>query len=115
MNLLTSAMEPYVVMDKTTANDGFGGFSEVWVEGATFDAFVRKESAPEITIAEQQGVREVFTLVVPKGIMLGYHDVIRRVSDGSVFRLTSNVADDAAHPSSTISIAKASCERWELT
>lgn len=115
MNLLESMMESCVMMDKTTVSDGAGGFIPTWVEGATFNAFVRKESAPEITVAEQQGVKEMFTVVVPKGVPLEYHDVFMRVDDGAVFRVTSTTLSDAAPEASTVSIAKANCERWELT
>ena len=117
MNLLQSMMEPCVMMDRSTVNDPQGGFSYVWVEGASFDAFVRKETSPELTIAEAHGVKETFTVVVLKGTLLEYHDVFKRVSDGAVFRLTSNVLDDAAPEvaSPPVKIAKASCERWELT
>lgn len=114
MNLLTSAMEPCVMLDKTTVSDGAGGFDFTWVEGATFNAFVRKETAPELIVAEKEGVKETFTVVVQKGVPLDYHDVFRRLSDGAVFRLTSTVRDDAALAQSSISIAKANCERWEL-
>lgn len=115
MNLLDSVMEPCVMIDRVTVSDGQGGFIESWQEGATFEAFVRKESAPEITVAEQQGVREIFTVVVRKGVPLSFHDVFRRIGDSEVFRVTSNVLDDAAPAASSIPIAKANCERWVLT
>lgn len=116
MNLLQSMMEPCVMMDKTTVN-GPMGFTTAWVEGAAFDAFVCKETAPELVVAEKQGVKETFTVVVMKDIPLEYHDVFKRISDGEVFRLTSNVKDDAAPAvaSTPVQIAKANCERWELT
>ena len=115
VNLLESMMEDCVMLDKTTVSDGLGGFKPNWTQGATFKAFVRKESAPEVTIAEQQGVSEMFTVVVPKGVPLEYHDVFQRINDGAVFRLTSNVLDDAAPVASSIPIAKANCERWALS
>ena len=117
MNLLQSMMEPCVMMDKTTVSDGMGGIVAVWVEGAAFDAFVRKESAPEITVAEQQGAKEMFTLVVPMGVNLEYHDVFKRLRDGAVFRLTSNTKDGETSKTASIpvQVARANCERWELT
>ena len=115
MNLLDSVMEPCVMLDKQTVSDGQGGFVRTWVEGATFNAFVRKESAPEITVAEKQGASEAFTVVVYKGTQLDYHDVFKRKRDNSVFRTTSTTKDDVAPGASTVPIAKASCERWELT
>jgi len=116
VNLLESMMDACVMMDKTTVSDGMFGFTTTWVEGATFKAFVRKESAPEIKVAEQQGAKELFTVVVPMGVTLEYHDVFKRVSDGAIFRLTSNTMDgqtsDMASP--PVQVAKANCERWEL-
>lgn len=117
MNLLESMMNDCIMMDRLTVSDGMGGFDRTWVEGATFKAFVRKESAPEIRIAGQDEAKEMFTVVVPMTISLEYHDVFKRVSDGAVFRLTSNTKDDAAgyEASPPVQVAKANCERWELT
>ena len=117
VNLMESMMEPCIMMDKATISDGAGGFDTAWVEGARFNAFVRKETAPELIVAEKEGVKETFTVVVMKGVPLEYHDVFKRVSDGAVFRLTSNVLDDAAPEAASppVKIAKAGCERWELT
>ena len=115
MNLLESMMEDYVMLDKSTVSDGMGGFVPTWVTGATFKAYVRKESTPEIIVAEQQGVKEMFTVIVPKAVPLEYHDVFQRVSDDAVFRVTSNTLDAMAPGASTVPIAKANCERWALT
>lgn len=117
MNLLQSMMEKCVMMDKTTVGDGMGSFDAVWVEGAEFDAFVRKESAPEIRVAEKDGAKEMFTVVVPMNVTLEYHDVFKRLRDGAIFRLTSNTKDGetSASASTPVQVARANCERWELT
>lgn len=115
MNLLESMYEPYVMMDKVSVDDDVGTFKYTWVEGATFNGYVKKVNAPEVTIAEQQGVNELFIVIVPKPVPLEYHDVFKRLSDGAVFRMTSLTLDDAAPAASTVQIAKGNCERWELT
>ena len=117
MNLLENMMDACVMMDKTTVSDGIGGIVSVWVEGAEFAAFVRKESAPEITVAEQTGAKEMFTVVVPMTVSLEYHDVFKRLRDGAIFRLTSNTRDgETSRTASTpVQVARANCERWELT
>lgn len=117
MNLLESMMDACVMMDKTTVSDGMGGIVSVWVEGAEFQAYVRKESAIEVAIAEQSGAKEVFTVVVPMTVSLEYHDVFKRVRDGAIFRLTSNTLDGETSQmaSPPVQVAKANCERWELT
>lgn len=117
MNLLESMMSACVMMDRTTVKDGMGGFIYSWVDGAEFKAYVRKESAPEITVAEQTGAKEMFTVVVPMTVTLVYHDVFKRLSDGAIFRLTSNTKDgETSKTASTpVQVARANCERWELT
>ena len=107
MSLLDWMKVPCVMMDRTTVNDGMGGFVQTWVEGATFDALIRKDSAPEQVVAQQQGAAEVFTVMVDKSVPLEYHDVFKRLSDGAIFRLTSNTLDAAAPIPSTVPIAKA--------
>lgn len=114
MSLLDSMKEPFVMMDKTTVSDGLGGFDNVWVDGAPFEAVLRKDSSPEAVVAQQQGMAETFTVIVDKSVRLDYHDVFRRVSDGAVFRTTSATQDSAAPARASIPIAKATCERWTL-
>lgn len=114
MNLLDTMKDPCVMMDKSTAADGMGGFVPIWTEGAQFYAVIRKDNAPEEIVAQQQGAAETFTVIVDKSVPLEYHDVFKRLTDGAVFRLTSNTKDDAAPSRSTVPIAKAKCERWVL-
>lgn len=115
MTLLDSMRDPCVMMDKRTVSDGMGGFTTVWTEGAAFDATIIKNNSNEAVVGQQQGMNELFTVVVDKTISLDYHDVFKRVSDGQTFRLTSSTLDSAAPERSTIPIAKATCERWALT
>ena len=113
-NLLYQIMTPCKIMNHVRTDDPLGGYTEAWTEGATFDASITKNGSVEAIIAEQQGVREIFSVVTKKTFMLNYHDVIKRVSDGATFRITSNAKDLEAHPASTIQIAMVTAERWEL-
>lgn len=114
MNLLDTMKDACVMMDKATVSDGMGGFRPTWTEGASFDAVIRKDSTPEEIVAQQQGAAETFTVIVDRSVPLEYHDVFKRLRDGAIFRLTSNTKDAAAPGRSTIPIAKATAERWEL-
>lgn len=115
MSLLDIMKEACVMVDKTTVPDGLGGFTRQWVDGAKFQAVIKKDNSTEALLAEKQGVTEVYTVVVQKGTQLDYHDVFRRLSDGAVFRVTSNITDNEAPTASTVQIAKVTAERWELT
>lgn len=114
MNLLDQMMESCRIMNHIRQDDEYGGYTDEWVEGASFDAAVSKNSSTEALIAQQQGLNEMYTVVVRKGFPLSYHDVFKRVSDGQIFRVTSNTADSESHPASTVRIAKVTAERWEI-
>lgn len=107
--------EEYVLMEQVPEDDHLGGFELVWTEGMHFNAVIRKDWTIEHdTIAHQRIVKEPFTVVVDRGTNLKYHDVFKRLSDGAVFRMASNIQDGEAPDRSTVLIAKATAERWEL-
>lgn len=101
-------------MNRIRVDDDFGGYSETWTEGASFKAAIIKNSTTEAQIAEKQGITELFTVVVKKGFSLSFHDVFKRVSDGAIFRVTSNVKDSEAPDASSVKIAKVTAEKWVL-
>ena len=113
MNLLKQAMESFKVMNHVRTDDEFGGYLDTWTEGATFKAAIAKNASVEQLVAEQQGVAESFTIVTGLDITLDYHDVVKRVSDGAYFRITSKTVDSTAHPASTVKIAKVTAEKLE--
>lgn len=114
MTLIESMMEDVCFMDHVHTDDPYGGYIDTWQEGATFKAAVIKNTTTEAQIAEKSGVEELFTVVVNKAVQLDYHDVLKRKSDGSIFRVTSRVIDSTAPAASTVPIAKVTAERWVL-
>lgn len=114
MSLLDDAMESYIMMDRTTVPDGYGSFIERYVEGAKFKAAVVFNNSIEAKKAEAQGVSSVYTLTTRKSINLQYHDVIRRVRDGKIFRVTSDGDDLYTPQSATLDMRNVSCEEWQL-
>lgn len=114
LSLLTQMMEECRILNHVRTDDDFGGYSDTWEEGAKFKAAIAKNSSPEQMVAEQQGVAELFTVVVEDNFSLDYHDVFKRTSDNSIFRVTSRTQDSTAHPASTVRIAKVTAERWVL-
>ena len=112
--LLDSMMEKCRIMNHVRLDDDYGGYTDTWTEGASFDATIIKNSTTEAQIAEKQGVAELFTVVVKKGFTLSFHDVFKRVSDGMIFRVTSNTKDSEAPEASSVKIAKVTAEKWVL-
>jgi len=115
MSLIDVMMEDCVMLDKRTVPDGLGGFVIEWQEGAPFMAAVIKDNTLAARVAEKQGVSEVYTVTIDKGLALQYHDVFRRLSDGLTFRVTSNVRDSETPFVATFQIGQVTAERWDLT
>ena len=114
MSLIDVMMEDCTMLDKRTVSDGLGGFTTQWVDGAEFRAAIVKDSTMDARVAEKQGVTELYTVTVDKGITLQYHDVFRRQSDGAIFRVTSNIVDSETPSVATFQIGQVTAERWEL-
>ena len=115
MSLIDEMMEPFVIVDKRRMPDGEGGFTTEWVEGAEFQAAVVLDSSMQAQIAESQGVTSVFTVSTRKSVALDFHDVIKRKSDGKIFRVTSDAGDRKTPKSAGIDMAQVTAEKWSLT
>ena len=95
-------------------SDGKFGHKGSYTEGRKFVAMLRKDSDPTVQVAERQGLREQYTVVVGPGVTLKHGDVFRRDSDLATFRVTGSTIDGEAPAASTVQIAKTTAERWEV-
>lgn len=114
MSLLFDAMEPCVYLQKTMVPDGVGGFAAAWTDGAVFDAAIVLDNSTVAMVAEAQGARKVYRVYVKRGTPLSFHDAFRRLSDGSVFRVTSDPADKRTPDRASIDVAVMGAEAWEV-
>lgn len=114
MSLIDEAMTPCVMVDRTTQPDGEGGIITTWVEGATFNAAITFDNSIEAKAAAVQGVTSLYTVTVPKRVKLEYHDVFKRLSDGKIFRVTSDGDDKITPERASFQFAQVSAEEWAL-
>lgn len=115
MSLIDDFSVPCKLMGKVRTPDGEGGFVTAWAEGAAFNAAIVFNNSVEARAAAQQGVKNLYTVTVDKSAAMGYHDVFKRVSDGKIFRITSD-GEDAKTPNvATFQFAQMSAEEWGLT
>ena len=111
--LLDSMTETCTMRTRTIVPDGLGGYKETYTDGVTFEAVIRKDDTDADRIAEKQGVKESYTVVVQKGFPLQFHDVFRREKDGNTYRVTSNIQDKESPAVSNINIGAVTAERWD--
>ena len=114
MSLIDEAMTPCIMVDCTTLPDGEGGIITTWVEGAAFNAAITFDSSIEAKAAAVQGVTSLYTVTVPKRVKLEYHDVFKRLSDGKIFRVTSDGDDKITPERASFQFAQVSAEEYVL-
>ena len=114
MSLIERMMEECIFLNVDDADDPYGSTKPVSQDGDPFSATIIKNATTEAIVAEQ-GEKPIYTVVTPRSVVLDYHDVFRRVSDGQVFRVTSHSKDSEAPAQSTVPIAKVTAEEWEVT
>lgn len=85
--------EDFIMQDWTSQSDGFGGIIWTWKDGAQFKAGISMNSSTEMKIAEQQGLKTIFTVVTKKTLELEQGDVIKHKITNELYRITSNSRD----------------------
>lgn len=114
MSLLQRAMTDVVAMEKTRVSDGEGGFIVDWVDGAVFKAAITFDTSMQSRIGEKQGVSSRYTVTTSKNAKLEFHDVIRRLNDGKIFRITSDGDDKQTPDSASFQFLQVTAEEWWL-
>ena len=114
MSLINEAMTPCVMIDRTILPDGEGGTVTNWIEGAAFNAAITFNNSIEAKAAAVQGVTSLYTVTVPKRVKLEYHGVFKRLSDGKIFRVTSNGDDKITPERASFQFAQVSAEEYVL-
>ncbi len=114
MMLYERMMRECVILEKQRLSDGEGGTITTWREGAHIMCAITQNNSMQAKIAEHDGVTSTFRITTSRQVKLDYHDVIKRIEDGVIFRVTSNAEEKASPSFSTIDMSVVSAERWEL-
>ena len=115
MSLLSGAMTECVLYDRRRVPDGEGGYVVNYVENARFMAAITFDSSMEARIAEKNGVTSVYTVTLDKSVPIEYHDVFKRLTDGKIFRVTSDGGDKKTPPSASFQVQQVTAEEWSIT
>ncbi len=113
MSLLDESMTTCTLMDRTTVSDGYGGYTNVWKDGAEISVAIVLNNSIEARVADAQGVTDLYTVTTRKNINLQYGQVFRRESDGKYFRVTSNGDDMKTPTSASLNMRQVSAEKLD--
>lgn len=114
MSLFIEQMEDCQFLNKTTESDGEGGLITDYTEGAVFKAAITFNNTLNAKVAQAQGVKSVYMVTTPLSVNLQYHDVIKRLEDGKIFRITSDGNDRRTPKTASFEFRRVSAEEWEL-
>lgn len=114
MSLLDNAYEDFTILNKSVVDDGYGGVTTAWTDGATIKGVAVLDSSSQMKVAQAMGVTSAYTFTVRKDIELDFHTVLRRESDGKLFRLTSDTDDKKTPESAGLNMRQYSAEEWSL-
>lgn len=114
MSLLDVVTEKFQMLDKTTVDDGMGGYERVWVDGAKFDAAISLDDSVQAQTAMAAGVTGVYTVTTKRSINLQFHDVFKRLSDGKIFRCTTDGDDKKTPITAGLNMRSVRAEEWVL-
>ena len=116
--LPVSLMDEYnvqcVLLVKTRTDDPVGGYKTGWADGVTFQAAWEYQSAPEITVAEQEGVARTYRIYVDKTLDLDFHEAFRRNDNNQIYRVTNPGTDRKTPSFSKLNKRLIEVEKWEL-
>lgn len=107
-------MEDFVFVDRSHVPDGQGGTVTAWADGSPFRAALVPDSSSEVVAAQAAGARAVYRVTVDPSVVLEYHDVFRRASDGAVFRVTSDPTDRKTPERASFRMAVCTAEEWRI-
>jgi hypothetical protein len=114
MSLIDCMMVPCVFMVPKRTPDDSGGYVTMWEEGKPISAAIIRDTSTESRIAEAAGTVEAYTVTVSRSVHLEYHSVIKRLSDGKTFRITSDNAEMKTPVCTALDIAQSTAEAWRL-
>ena len=62
MSLLSEAMENCIYITRSKISDGYGGYTDIYVEGVQFKAAIVFDTSIQARVAEKEGVTSRYTV-----------------------------------------------------
>lgn len=115
VGLMNDFAEDCVLLEKVRVPDGEGGWTTSWTDGMPFRAAITHDTTLQARVAESENMKATYTVTTDKAMPLDFHDVFRRLSDGQVFRVTSDGTDMSTPERATFQVSQVSAEEWVLS
>lgn len=115
MSLLDEYKEDFVFINKTHIRDDEGNPIVVWTESdVTFKAALRFDNSVQAKRAQAEGVEDLYTIITDKRVSLEFNDVVKRVKDGTTYRVTTSGKDNHTPASAGLNMQAVSAKVWVI-
>lgn len=113
--ILDDYKEEFAFMDKTHTRDEEGNTITAWEQSeATFMAALRFDSSVQAKRAQAEGVQDLYTIITGKEVDLEFNDVVKRIEDGTTYRVTTSGKDNKTPPSAWLNMRAVSAKAWVI-
>lgn len=111
--LLASMMEDFRFYDAISVSDGYGT-GHIYKPGAGFKAAATIDQSIQARVAESQDVKSIYTITTDKATNLQFHNVVERLRDGKIFRVTSDGDDNKTPEIAMLDMRQVTAEEWRI-
>lgn len=111
--ILEKNFKPLTRLYPDGASDGSGGFPVVWHEGETVYAACIQTDTDDGKSAQKSDAKAQYTLLTRRAVSLPFHAVLRRESDGRMFRITDDAADRKTPESAKLDLRMHRAEEYQ--
>ena len=112
MSLLESIKTECVRLVRTITGDGDGGTVQTYTPGERFMAYIGFLSSAAQSSADTVREQTTVTILTSRKVTLQLHDLVRRETDGKVFRVTGDGDDNLTPPMAGLDLRAVSAEEW---
>ena len=103
--------EPMCVMNWVSKPNGLGSFVWEWEDGFSFDGGIVLNTTTEMQIAQQSGSKGIYTLTTTLEMPFENGDIVKRMRDEALFKITSDPNDKKTPAISDIKGMQVTMER----
>lgn len=86
--------EGFFTQDYEAVSDGMGGLKKDYFDRDPFRAAIHTVSTTQAELAYRSGTKTIYRITHPIALELHAGDVVRRVKDGKLYRITSDSSDN---------------------
>lgn len=111
--LLNEFTEEFAFMNYVDVDDGYGGYTQEWREGAHFTGILLKSNENQDLVSGAQTNTTFYGIKIPRNVPMEYKTVFKRLSDGKTFRCKAD--EGMRTPSfSQLDIRQMPIEEWVI-